>query len=138
MLVSSSSGIPNIGLDLSGQLHLLLQGSVDITKKVTFNGLPDIPIAHFQLTFTSPPGMLGTTRNLCVPPAPLFHADFQGYNGASSSVDAVATVDGCGPRGAKLGKCRKAKKKGKHRAAEVAKKHKKKSCKKKRKHKKRR
>jgi hypothetical protein len=106
-------------------------------------GLPDIPISRFQLTFTPSPGLLGTSRDICVPPSPLFHADFSGYNGATASVDAPATVDGCGPAtgaGAKA-KC-KAKKKKKHRhhrAAEAKKKHKKKSCKKgKRKHKKRR
>ena len=108
---------------------------------MTFDGLPDIPIARFQLTFTNPPGLLGTTRDLCVPPVPVFHADFTGYNGASASVDAPATVDGCGPSSGKgnLGKCNKhkAKKKHKKRAAESKKKHKKKSCKKK-KHKKHR
>jgi hypothetical protein len=110
---------------------------------VAFNGLPDIPIARFQLTFTNPPGMLGTSRDLCVPPAPVFHADFTGYNGATVPVDASATVDGCGA-GNTLGKCskKKAKKhKKKHRAAESKKKHKKKksSCgKKKKKHKKHR
>jgi hypothetical protein len=109
---------------------------------VAFNGLPDIPISRFQLTFTNPPGLLGTARDICVPPAPLFHADFTGYNGASTSVDSAATVDGCGA-GNNLGnkgcKKHKAKKKHKKRAAESKKKHKKKrSCKKKKKHKKHR
>jgi hypothetical protein len=148
-LVSSGGTFPNLGLDLKGQLHLLLQGSISISagNTVTFGdvppGLPDIPISRFQLTFTPSPGLLGTSRDICVPPPPLFHADFSGYNGATASVDAPATVDGCGPAtgaGAKA-KC-KAKKKKKHRhhrAAEAKKKHKKKSCKKgKRKHKKRR
>jgi hypothetical protein len=143
-LVDSGGPFPNLGLDLKGQLHLLLQGAVSITggNTVAFNGLPDIPIARFQLTFTNPPGMLGTSRDLCVPPAPLFHADFTGYNGATVPVDASATVDGCGA-GNTLGKCskKKAKKhKKKHRAAESKKKHKKKSScgKKKKKHKKHR
>jgi hypothetical protein len=144
-LVSSGGPLPNLGLDLQGQLHLLLQGSTDISNgnTVTCNGLPDIPISRFQLTFTNPPGLLGTARDLCAPPSPLFHADFTGYNGATTSVDSPATVDGCGgssggAAGAKA-KCKKAKKhKKKHRAAESKKKHKKKSCKKKkRKHKKR-
>ncbi|MDQ1538048.1 MAG: hypothetical protein QOE58_2441 [Actinomycetota bacterium] len=143
-LVDSGGPFPNLGLDLRGQLHLLLQGAVSITggNTVAFNGLPDIPIARFQLTFTNPPGMLGTSRDLCVPPAPLFHADFTGYNGASSSVDSAATVDGCGAGGSGNvgGKCKKhkAKKKHKHRAAASKKKHKKKSCKKKKRHKKHR
>jgi hypothetical protein len=144
-LVQGSGTFPNLGLDLKGQLHLLLQGTTAINPNtVTFGdvppGLPDIPISRFQLTFTNPPGLLGTTRDLCVPPVPVFHADFTGYNGASASVDAPATVDGCGPSsGGVGGKCKKAKKKHKkHRAAESKKKHKKKSCKKKKKHKKHR
>jgi hypothetical protein len=145
-LVRNPSGtFPRLGLDLKGQLHLLLQGTTDISagNTVTFGdvppGLPDIPISRFQLTFTPSPGLLGTSRDICVPPAPLFHADFTGYNGKSTSVDAAATVDGCGPStGANKAKCKKAKnKKGKKRAAE-AKKHKKKSCKKKKKRKKKR
>jgi hypothetical protein len=139
-LVQGSGTFPNLGLDLKGQLHLLLQGTTAINPNtVTFNGLPDIPIARFQLTFTNPPALLGTTRDICVPPVPVFHADFTGYNGATASVDAPATVDGCGPSsGGVGGKCKKAKaKKKKHRAAEAKKKHKKKSCKKKKKRKKR-
>jgi hypothetical protein len=132
-LVTSGGTFPNLGLDLKGQLHLLLQGSTDISagNTVTFNGLPDIPIARFQLTFTNPPGLLGTSRDICVPPAPTFHATFDGYNGASTSVDAAATVDGCGasaPVTTKKKKCKKHKKK--HRAAEAKKK---KKCKKRKK-----
>ncbi len=141
-LVQGSGTFPNLGLDLKGQLHLLLQGTTAINPNtVTFSGLPDIPISNFQLTFTNPPALLGTTRDICVPPAPLFHADFTGYNGATASVDAPATVDGCGPSGnAGAKKCKKAKKKKKrhHRAAESKKKHKKKTCKKKKRHKKHR
>jgi hypothetical protein len=140
-LVSSGGPFPNLGLDLRGQLHLLLQGNTDISNgnTVSFHGLPDIPVARFQLTFTNPPGLLGTSRDLCVPPSPVFHADFTGYNGATRAVDSAATVDGCGA-GTKVGKCTKhrAKKKHKKRAAEAKKKHKKRSCKKRKKHKKHR
>jgi hypothetical protein len=145
-LVRNPGGtFPRLGLDLKGQLHLLLQGTTDIAggNTVTFGdvppGLPDIPISRFQLTFTPSPGLLGTSRDICVPPSPIFHADFTGYNGATTSVDARATVDGCGPTSPTTkAKCKKAKKKkGKKRAAEAKKKHKKKSCKKKRKKKRR-
>src|SRR5262249_62188658 len=109
---------------------------------VTFSGLPDIPISRFQLTFTNPPGLLETSRDICVPPAPSFHADFTGYNGKSASVDSPATVDGCGASHT-AGKCRKrrAKKHIHHAAldtrqrtrsgeAAVSKSHRKRSCKK--------
>ncbi len=141
-LVDSGGPFPNLGLDLKGQLHLLLQGSINISagNTVTFGdvppGLPDIPISRFQLTFTNPPGLIGTARDICAPPAPTFHADFTGYNGKTSSVDTAAIVDGCGPgSGSTVAKCKKAKKKKHrhHRAAESKKKHKKHSCKKKRK-----
>ena len=60
-LVKGAGALPNLGLDLKGQLHLLLQGTTDISNgnTVTFDGLPDIPIARFQLTFTNPPALLG-------------------------------------------------------------------------------
>jgi hypothetical protein len=143
VLVTSAGAFPNLGLDLQGSLHLLLQGATAINPNtVTFNGLPDIPIARFQLTFTNPPALLGTSRDLCVPPAPLFNADFTGYNGATTSVSSSAIVDGCGPSTGNVGtKCKKhkAKKKHKKRAAESKKKHKKKKfCKKKKRHKKHR
>jgi hypothetical protein len=136
VVLIDTGAVPNFGLDLQGQLHLQLQGSLGLDKVVTFDGLPDIPIAHFQLTFASPPGLLTASRNLCTPPAPVLHADFFGYNGATASVDAHATVLGCGP----AKKCKKAsKKKHKRSAFEAKKKHKhKKRCvkKKKRKHRK--
>jgi hypothetical protein len=142
-LVDNGGLLPNIGLDLQGQLHLLLQGALNADKSVVFDGLPDIPIARFQLAFSNPPGLLMPNRDLCTPPPPLFHADFVGYNGATASVDAPAVVNGCGAgNGANAGKCKKhkaKKKKHKHRAAESKKKHKKKhSCKKKKRHKKHR
>jgi hypothetical protein len=133
LLVDNGGLLPNIGLDLRGQLHLLLQGSLNTDKSVIFAGLPDIPIAHFQLAFTNPPGLLIANRDLCVGPPPVFHADFTGYNGASTSVDSTASVQGCGGgSGGTAVKCKKkAKKKHKHHAAE-SKKHKKKhSCRKK-------
>jgi hypothetical protein len=134
ILVNSGGPFPDVGLDLQGQLHLLLKGTLDVNKTTTFDGLPDIPIAHFALAFTPTPGLLGTARDICVPPAPVFHGDFTGYNdGAHTTMDAPATVLGCGPsNGGNKAKCKKAKKKKhKHRAAEAKKKHKKKKCKRK-------
>jgi hypothetical protein len=138
MLIDTGDIFPNIGLDLNGQLHLLLQGSLAPDQSVTFDGLPDIPIAHFQLTFGNPPGLLQANRDLCKQPHPMFHAEFLGYNGAATSVNSTAAVDGCG---ATLGKCKKAKRKHKgHKSdASAAKKHhKKRHCKHKKHHKKKR
>jgi hypothetical protein len=141
-LVDNGGGLlPNVGLDLRGQLHLLLQGSLNADKSVTFAGLPDIPISHFQLAFTNPPGLLIANRNLCVGPPPVWHVEFTGYNGANTAVDSTSSVSGSceGGNGGTGGKCAKKKAKKKHhRAAESKKKHKKKSCKKKKRKKHRR
>ena len=53
---------PDIGLDLQGQLPLLLRGTLGLDKVVIFDGLPDIPIAHFELTFPCAPGLLIASR----------------------------------------------------------------------------
>jgi hypothetical protein len=43
VVLVETGATPNFGLDLQGQLHLLLQGQLTLDKKVTFDGLPDIP-----------------------------------------------------------------------------------------------
>jgi hypothetical protein len=132
-LLDNPGGVAKIGLDLHGQLSMKIQGQLGIDNTTAFPGLPDIPISHFALTFNGGPrGILITSRDICKPPKPVFHADFAGYNGAKASVNKAAVVN-CG---GVLGKCKKGKKHRKHRSAEAAKKHKNRSCKKK--HKKRR
>ena len=127
--------LPDIGLNLAGPLSLNLHGTLDFSGAVTFSGLPDIPISRFQLSFNGGPnGLNVANRNLCKPPAPLFHEDFVGYNGAKTSLATRAKIQGCG---GVLGACAKGKKKGKHRSAEAAKKHKKHKCRKKKRKKRR-
>jgi hypothetical protein len=137
VILVETGAIPEIGLDLRGQLNLKLRGTFGLDKVVTFDNLPDIPIASFALTFPSAPGLLAASRNLCEPPPPNFHAEFLGYNGATTAVDVPGVVVGaCQPLAATKAKCKKAKKKkGKKRAAEAKKKKKKKCKKKKRKEK---
>jgi len=132
-LVDNPGGVAKIGLDLRGQLNMRIQGQLGIDNTTEFSGLPDIPISHFQLRFDGGPGgILLTSRDICNPPAPVFHADFQGYNGATASVASAATVN-CAHA---LGKCKKGKRRRGHRSdAGAAKKHKKRSCKSKRKRK---
>ncbi len=130
--------LPDIGLNLAGPLSLNLHGTLDISGSVTFSELPDIPISHFELNFIGgPDGLNVANRNLCLPPAPLFHENFTGHNGATASLDTFATVEGgCGPVKKKC-KAKGKKKKGKKSDASAAKKKKqKKSCKKKKKRKK--
>jgi hypothetical protein len=135
VVLVQSTVLPDIGLNLAGPLTLNLHGTLDFSGSVTFGGLPDIPISHFQLTFNGgPEGLNVANRDLCKPPRPLFHENFTSYSGATTSLATPATVDGCG---GVLGKCKKAKKHRKHRSAEAAKKHKHKKCKKKKRKKRR-
>ncbi len=91
-------GIPQVGLDLRGPLALKLLGSVNgAPPGIVFDGLPDIPISTFALHFN--PGLLIATTDLCVPPAPSFHSDFTGHNGAHTSGDTEAVIDGCAKKG---------------------------------------
>jgi hypothetical protein len=128
--------IPNLGLNLAGPLALNLQGILGLEGSVTFSGLPDIPISHFELNFFGgPAGLNVADRNLCLPPAPLFHENFTAHSGASTSLQTAATVEGCGPVAKKKCKAKAKKKRGKKSDASAAKKkkHKKKFCKKKKK-----
>jgi hypothetical protein len=100
-LVANPGGLPKVGLDLRGALSLKLQGSILVNPtSVVFDGLPDIPISKFQLAFNGGPmGLLIAQTDLCQPPAPLFHTDFTGHNGARTSGDTRAVIDGCGKKG---------------------------------------
>jgi hypothetical protein len=65
-----------------------------------FEGLPDTPITRFELNFDADK-LIATTRDLCQPPPPEFHADFEGHNGRKRSSDVAADVEGCGANTAK-------------------------------------
>jgi hypothetical protein len=96
-----SPGLPNLGLDLQGALPLQLRGNFVLTPGPgnAFEGLPDIPIADFQLKFDQ--GKLVTTsRDLCTGPLPMFSTNFVGHNGAHVTDQVPATVEGCGGAGA--------------------------------------
>jgi hypothetical protein len=144
-LLDNPGGLAKVGLDLHGQLNMRLQGQLGIDNTTEFSGLPDIPIAHFALSFDGGGnGLLLSSRDVCAPPAPVFHADFAGHNGATTSVDSPATVNCSGslPAAAKCHKAKRKKGKHTHRRGSAAKKkhgkkkHKKKACGKKKKKKK--
>jgi hypothetical protein len=90
-------GLPNLGLDLTGALPLQLRGNFVLSPAPgnAFEGLPDIPISRFELTFQQ--GRLVTvSRDLCTGALPMFSASFVGHNGALLSDQVPATVEGCG------------------------------------------
>jgi hypothetical protein len=92
-----------VGLDLQGQLHLLLHGEFVFTPDLTqagnlFQGLPDIPISNFALTiYGGDGGLLNATRDLCDPPAPEADWEFLGHNEAETTGSTNVDVNGCGP-----------------------------------------
>ena len=122
-LIGTDTGVPRIGLDLRGPLPLQLFGDfvfTGSTSGIVFDGLPDIPIAHFELSFVGgPDGLLVAGRDLCQPPGPVFNTTFDSHSGAAQSGDTAAAIDGCGAaslspdKGKKKGKpkCKKRKKK---------------------------
>jgi hypothetical protein len=89
-------GLPNLGLDLTGALPLQLRGNFVLSPAPgnAFEGLPDIPISRFELTFQQ--GRLVTvSRDLCTGALPMFSTSFVGHNGAQRSDQVPATVEGC-------------------------------------------
>src|SRR5262249_51380671 len=48
---------PNLGLDLKGQLHLLLQGTTSVSggDALTLSGLPHLPLSPVPRALTNPP-----------------------------------------------------------------------------------
>jgi hypothetical protein len=89
---------PDLGVDLKGGLALKVKGSISAQAVptglqifVTFDGLPDIPLSDFSLTFAGGDGGLNVAgRDPCKPPPFVFEADFLGHSGATSQVSADA------------------------------------------------
>jgi hypothetical protein len=68
-LVAGRGGIPGLGVQLDGQVRILLQGATALggaRVRNTFTGIPDVPITAFTLRLASGRrGVLTPTRNLC-------------------------------------------------------------------------
>jgi hypothetical protein len=114
LLVPPTPGLPQVGLDLRGPLALKLKGDFVFTSAgtgVVFDGLPDIPISNFQLTFNGgDSGLVLASRQVCDPPPLTFATSFLSHSGASTTGSTAATVDGtCKGGGGKGGKKPKAK-----------------------------
>jgi hypothetical protein len=98
-LVANASGVPDLGLDLHGQLALKITGTflTSPTNGVRFAGLPDIPISNFQLAFAGGPGgLLVANRTLCDPPTPNFNTSFDSFSGVNRGGPVTPTITGCG------------------------------------------
>ena len=98
LLTPPTPGLPQVGLDLRGPLALKLKGSFVITDQgtgVVFDGLPDIPISTFQLTFNGgDSGLVLASRQVCDPPPLNFATSFLSHAGTARTGSTAATVEG--------------------------------------------
>ena len=109
LLDPSTTAFPDLGIDLKGGLALKVKGGLSIVPVsggsrivVTFDGLPDIPLSEFTLTFDGGPGGLNLlSRNPCEPPPLTFNADFTGQSGQSLNFDSPADATCPGSPGGK-------------------------------------
>lgn len=98
ILPSSTSSLPDIGVDLRGSLGLKLKGALGLSTElrpvVTFDGLPDIPISEFTLTFAGgPTGVNDASPDLCSEkPPPAFNTNFLAHTGAVLDLETPAKV----------------------------------------------
>lgn len=90
-------GLPQLGVDLKGALAIQLLGNFVVQPAGNvFDGLPDIPISRFKLTFDQDRLVL-TSRDLCEAPTPLFGTDFTGHNGVRRTGQVEPGIAGCTP-----------------------------------------
>ena len=120
IVVGNPGGLPRIGLDLTGPLSMKLTGDFVTSPSagLVFNGLPDIPIADFSLTFDQDRLVINLT-SLCDGAAADLHHDVRWpqrrHSGRQHGRDDQG-LETCGPpKGGKCKKKGKKKRKGKAR-----------------------
>ncbi len=83
-LVPSNHGIPDLLVDLRGQVDIRLRGEISSAKariKTVFPLVPDVPVSKFVLTMKGgKKGLLENSRNLCAGQAYSF-VNFKAQNG---------------------------------------------------------
>jgi hypothetical protein len=83
-LVPSDHGLPDLLIDLRGQVNVQLRGVISSAKariKTVFETVPDVPVSKFVLTMKGgKKGLLENSRNLCAGPAFSF-VNFKAQNG---------------------------------------------------------
>ena len=88
-LTSSNNPLPDLLVDLRGQVDVRLRGTISSTRariKNVFFPLPDVPVRKFVLTMKGgKKGLLVNSRNLCARPS-LSFLNLKGQNGKSLRV----------------------------------------------------
>ncbi|MGN6258215.1 MAG: hypothetical protein ACTHN3_10780 [Solirubrobacterales bacterium] len=83
-LVSSDHELPDMLVDLHGQVNVRLRGVISSSKarlKTVFSGVPDVPVSKFVLNMKGgKKGLLVNSRDLCLKPNFSF-LNFEGQNG---------------------------------------------------------
>ncbi|HEV7562034.1 MAG TPA: hypothetical protein VGO24_00900 [Solirubrobacterales bacterium] len=83
-LVPSNHGLPDLLVDLRGQVDIQLRGTISSAKariKTVFETAPDVPVSKFVLTMKGgKKGLLENSRDLCAKPAFSF-VNFKAHNG---------------------------------------------------------
>ncbi len=83
-LTSSSHELPDLLVDLRGQVNVRLRGIISASKariKTVFNPVPDVPVSEFVLTMKGGKrGLLVNSRDLCAKPSFSF-MNFKAQNG---------------------------------------------------------
>ena len=103
LVANPEGGLPLLGLDLEGALALQLYGNLSILPssegtetRVVFNGLPDIPIARFELELLEDRLNL-LARDICEPPDLFYNTTFTSHGDVVDTGTTQGTVEGCAP-----------------------------------------
>lgn len=106
-LRSSNHELPDLVVDLRGQIHITLVGRIDSVKgggiRTVFSTVPDAPVSSFVLKMRGGKrGLLENSRNVCRRPGRA-RVRFAGQNGRSSNLAPVVKAT-CGKKRSKHGR----------------------------------
>lgn len=97
-LVEVPGGLPKLVIYLNGLINIRLNADVAIgptTTTNTLNGIPDVPLSRFQLSFRGGPGgLLSLGTDLCKVGSTL-NASFTAHSGKTVDVTTPAQLEGC-------------------------------------------
>ncbi|MFL5885630.1 MAG: hypothetical protein ACJ77M_11210 [Thermoleophilaceae bacterium] len=101
LIASPSGGLPQLALQLSGVVPLSLLADTGLEGgrlTNTLNGLPDLPVASFQLLLQGGPGLVMNQVDLCAPGAgATIDGTFTAHSGRTAAVSGPLLVQGCVP-----------------------------------------